>query len=133
MIVLDASAAVEWLLGRPAAHHVASRLADEEISLHAPSFLGVEVSQALRRLTAGGHMSAERARLAISDLLAADIVMHDPNVLLERIWHWRDNLSAYDAAYVALAEALDATLLTADARIARAPGINGSVEVVSPS
>ncbi|HLS15109.1 MAG TPA: type II toxin-antitoxin system VapC family toxin [Beutenbergiaceae bacterium] len=129
--MLDASAAVEWLLGRPGAQHVAERITAAEVSIHAPSFLGVEVAQALRRLIAGGHMSDDRGQIAISDLTATGVALHDPDVLLNRIWDLRNNLSAYDAAYVALAEVLGATLLTADARISRAPGTNATVEVIT--
>ena len=130
MIVLDASAAVEWLLVRPAAEAVAERMVDPDVVVHAPSFLGVEVAAALRGLVLGRHMSAERAATALSDLAAADVASHDPAPLLVRAWELRDNLTPYDAVYVALAEALGATLVTADARLARAPGIRADLHVV---
>ena len=131
MIVLDASAAVEWLLARPDAPAVATRINDPDVALHAPSLLGVEVAAALRGLVRGGHASPERAVTALEDLAAAGIALHDPSPLLPRAWELRDNLTPYDAVYVALAEVLDATLVTADARIARAPGLHAPVDVVT--
>lgn len=131
MIVLDASAAVEWLLVRGSARDVAERFRDPDITVHAPSFLGIEVASALRGLVRGRHASAERAARALADLADADIALHDPSPLLPRVWQLRDNLSAYDAAYVALAETLGASLVTMDARIARAPGLRTTVDVIS--
>lgn len=130
MIVLDSSAAVEWLLGRAAASVVAGHLADPDTSVHALSLLGVEVASSLRRLVLGGHMPPSRGALALADLGATDITLHDPTPLLPRAWELRENLSAYDAVYVALAEALGATLVTGDARIARAPGTAVAVDVI---
>lgn len=131
MIVLDASAAVEWLLARDAAAAVAARWTDPEVSVHAPSLLGVDVTAALRGLTLGGHATSERAELALQDLDAAAIALHDPTPLLPRVWELRANLTTYDAVYVALAEVLDATLVTLDARIARAPGMRAVIDVVA--
>lgn len=130
MIVLDSSAAVEWLLGRAGSSLVAAHLADPEVAVHAPFLLGVEVTSSLRRLVLDGHMSPSRGAIAIADLSATDITLHDPTPLLPRAWELRANLSAYDAVYVALAEALDATLVTGDARIARAPGTAVAVNVI---
>ncbi len=130
MIVLDSSAAVEWLLVRRAAPAVADRFRDPDVTVHAPYLLGVEVAAALRGLVLGGHTTPERAWTALSDLTLADIQLHDPTPLLARAWELRDNLTAYDATYVALAEVLDATLVTADRRIARAPKVRARVDVV---
>ncbi|GAB3297485.1 PIN domain-containing protein [Epidermidibacterium keratini] len=130
MIVLDASAAVEWLLGRPAAGSIAARLADPDTAIHAPSLVGVEVTSALRGLVLARHATAERASAALSDLMGLDISLHDPTPLLPRVWALRDNLTVYDAVYVALAEILDATLLTTDARIARAMRPDAAVDVL---
>lgn len=131
MIVLDASAAVEWLLVRDGAEAVADRLRDPEVTVQAPSLLGVEVTAALRGLVLGGHASPERASLALSDLASADITLHDPTPLLPRAWELRSNLTPYDAVYVALAEVLDASLVTADAHIARAPGLRATIDVIT--
>ena len=130
MIVLDSSAAVEWLLGRAASSVVAAHLADPDIAVHAPSLLGVEVASSLRRLVLGGYMPPSRGAMAIADLTATDITLHDPTPLLPRAWELRANLSAYDAVYVALAELLGATLVTGDAHIARAPGTTAAVDVI---
>ncbi len=130
MIVLDASAAVEWLLVRPGHAKVVAQIADPDVGLHAPSFINVEVMSALRGLCLGGGLGADRAVEALADLADADIQLHDPAALINRAWQLRHNCSSYDAVYVALAEALDATLLTADARLARAvDGIVGCVVV----
>ncbi len=131
MIVLDASAAVEWLLVRESATAVAARFSDPDVTVHAPSFLGVEVAAALRGLVQGRHATPERATTALTDLATADIALHDPSPLLPRIWDLRENLTPYDAAYVALAEVLGATVVTTDARIARAPGVASTVDVVA--
>lgn len=131
MIILDASAAVEWLLGRSAAIAVAARFEDADVAVHAPAHLGVEVTAALRGLVLGRHTTAERAESALSDLASTDITFHDPMPLLPRVWELRDNLTAYDAAYVALAEVLDAPLVTTDARIARASGLRAAIDVVT--
>lgn len=131
MIVLDASAAVEWLLVRDGAAAVADRFRDPDVIVHAPSLLGVEVAAALRGLVLGRHTTAARASIALSDLTSADITLHDPTPLLARAWDLRNNLTPYDAVYVALAEVLDATLVTIDARIARAPGLRTEIDVVA--
>lgn len=130
MIILDTSAAVEWLLGRQAAEAVADRFRNPTVTVQAPSLLGVEVAAALRGLVLGKHTTTERASIALSDLVSANIALHDPTPLLPRAWELRDNLTPYDAVYVALAEVLGATLVTTDARIARAPGLRAAIDVV---
>jgi predicted nucleic acid-binding protein len=130
VIVLDASAAVEWLLGRPGADRVAELLRDPTVTMHAPSILTVEVAAAMRGLVRGGHASAARAGQALTYLSAAGIETYDPGEFIERIWEWRDNLTPYDAAYAVIAEALGATLVTADRRLAAAPGLRMPIEVV---
>jgi len=130
LIVLDASAAVEWLLGLPLAAAVGERLRSEE-TLHAPHLLAVEVAQVIRRYVSKGGVGAERGAQAIADLADLDVAHHPHEPLLPVIWRLRHNLTAYDAAYVALAEALDASLLTLDAGIA-APGMHRArVDLIS--
>lgn len=131
MIVLDASAAVEWLLGLPRAGQVAARLTDPRESLHAPHLLDVEVAQVVRRLATRGLVGSDRGRQALEDLADLDVVRHPHDVLLPSMWRLRHNLSAYDGAYVALAEALDAPLVTLDARLAATPGLGAVVEVIA--
>jgi predicted nucleic acid-binding protein len=130
VIVLDASAAIELLRRSTIGLAVAARLGDEREDLHVPHLLDVEVSQGLRRLVRVGELTVSRAREAIEDLADLDTVRHSHEVLLQRVWHLRDNLTAYDAVYVALAEALDAPLLTLDARLANAPGHRAEVELL---
>ena len=130
MIVLDASAAVDWLVQTAGARHIERRIFSRNQSLHAPELLDLEVAQMLRRLVREGALSAFRAEGAIEDLLDLRITRYPHLVLLPRIWQLRHNLSAYDAAYVVLAEKLGATLLTRDAILASAAGHSAIIEVV---
>jgi len=130
MIVLDASALVELLLGTERGRAVATRLADPSLGLHAPHLVDVEVAQALRRYVREGDLEPSSAAAALDDLRSLDLERHAHEPLLERVWTLRDNLTAYDAVYVALAEALETKLLTCDARLARAPGMSRRVELV---
>ena len=130
MIVLDASALVELLLGTAAGRAVASRIADPDLGLHVPHLADVEVAQALRRCAKDGVLDAAAASEALENLRSLDLQRHAHEPLLDRIWQLRQNFSAYDAAYLALAEALDAALLTCDARLARAPGVTKRVQLV---
>lgn len=123
MLVIDSSAVAELLLGRSGADRVASHVLDHQGDLHAPHLLDIEVLSVLRRLVASRHATAERAGDALDDLLDLAIERYPHEVLVSRIWQLRDNFSAYDAAYVALAEAIadgGVPLLTADRRLARA-------------
>ena len=129
MIVLDASAAIDWLLQTAAGQRIEQRIYSHSESLHAPHLLDLEVGQVLRRLVREGAISALRADQAIEDLLDLRIVRYPHFVLLPRIWQLRHNLSAYDAAYVALAEKLDACLITRDARLASASGHAAPIEL----
>jgi len=131
MIVLDASALVELLLGTSLGRTIAERIADPDASLHAPHLADVEVAQALRRYVREGGLDAPSAVSALEDLRALDVQRHSHEPLLDRAWALRHNLTAYDAVYVSLAEALNTTLLTCDGRLARAPGMARRVELVS--
>lgn len=130
MIVVDASTLLEVLLRTAAAENVEERLFGEQESLHAPHLLDVEVAQVLRRYAGGGEIDSERGRAALSDLVDFPIRRYPHGFLLPRAWEIRSNLTAYDAVYVALAEALDATLVTRDRRIAAASGHQAQVEVI---
>ena len=129
MIVIDASAAVEWLLHSSAGRRIEERIYAGRESLHAPHVLDLEVAQTFRRLVREHAISSERAGEALTDLLLLRILRHPHSSLLPRIWHHRHNLTAYDAAYVALAENLDAALLTRDTRLAAASGHAARVEL----
>ncbi|HXQ30876.1 MAG TPA: type II toxin-antitoxin system VapC family toxin [Steroidobacteraceae bacterium] len=132
MIVIDASAALELLLGGPLGERVADRVLRETESLHAPHVIDLEVAQVLRRYVARQDLTTERASEALTDFLALGIERYAHVDLLARIWELRANLTAYDAAYVALAEALDCRLLTSDARLARAQGHGARIELAGP-
>jgi predicted nucleic acid-binding protein len=118
MIVLDASAAVDWLLQTAAGTHIEERIFSRNESLHAPHLLDLEVAQVLRRLVRQKTISDSRADEAIHDLLDVRITRYPHALLLPRIWQLRHNFSAYDAAYIALAEKLGALLVTRDSRLA---------------
>ena len=120
MIVVDSSAAVEWLLGLPLADAVAERIVAAE-SVHAPALLDVEVAHVVRRYAAAGEISPGAGERALGALGELDVVRHTHEMLLPLIWRLRHNLTAYDAAFVALAAVLEAPLVTLDERIASAP------------
>jgi predicted nucleic acid-binding protein len=123
MLVVAASAIVDLLLVRSNAGGIGRHLADHSFDLHAPHLIDVEVVSALRRVVASGEASDARGRDAVADLLDLPIERYAHDALLPRVWQLRENLSAYDATYVALAEALadePVPLLTADDRLARA-------------
>ena len=129
MIALDASAAVDWLLQTSAGQRIEQRVYSARESLHAPHLLELEVTQVLRRLVREETIPVNRAKQAIQDLLDLRITRYPHFLLLPRIWQLRHNFSAYDAAYVVLAEKLGARLLTRDGRLAAARGHAASVEV----
>jgi len=130
VIVLDASSAIEWLLQTLTGARVAQRVLSSGEALHAPHLLDVEVAQVFRRHVAQGAITASRAEEALQDLLDLRLRRYPHGLLLRRAWELRDNLSAYDAVYVALAEALEATLLTCDRKLASAPGHHARIEVI---
>lgn len=130
MIVLDASAAIEWLLGLPRADAVADRLVASD-DVHAPHLLGVEVAQVVRRYEAAGEVGADRGAAALRDLADLDVVHHPHEPLLPTIWRLRSNLTAYDATYVALALALDVPIVTLDRALAAAPMHGAFVDLIS--
>jgi predicted nucleic acid-binding protein len=130
VIVVDASALVDVLLRAPTARAVEDRLFASGKTLHAPHLLDVEVAHVIRRYAATGEIDGERGRLAFIDLADMAVRRYPHDVLLPRIWQLRNNLTAYDAAYVALAEALDAPLLTRDKRLAAAAGHQARIELV---
>jgi predicted nucleic acid-binding protein len=111
---------------------VAERISDPALALHAPHLVDVEVAQALRRYVREGDLETAAAVSALEDLRSLDLMRHAHEPLIGRVWALRENLTAYDATYVALAEALDALLLTCDGRLARSPGAARRVELVRP-
>ena len=130
MIVLDASALLELLLVTDKGGEVAERIAAPEETLHAPHLIDLEVAQVLRRYVARRQLDEVRASQALEDLRDLDLNRYPHDVLLGRIWELRHNASAYDAAYLALAEALGASLLTSDARLREVPDARAHIEVL---
>ena len=130
MIVLDASVMVEVLLNKLSVERFLYRLFDPHEELHAPHLIDLEAAQALRRYQASGEMSPHRARQALLAFSEMSLERHPHWPFLDRIWELRRNLTAYDAAYVALAEALGAPLLTCDRALALAPGHRATVELI---
>lgn len=130
MIVVDASAVLEVLLRTQRAGAVEDRLFASGQTLHVPHLLDVEVAQVIRRYAANGNINGERGRAALADLADFPLQRYPHDFLLPRIWMLRNNLTAYDATYVALAEALDTPLLTRDRRLAAAAGHRVQIELI---
>jgi len=129
VIVADASALIDLLLHMETVPRLADRLLTPRSVLHAPHLVDVEISHALRRLTFEGKVDAARAGQAIAVLGALRLIRWSHRPLLERMWELRENLTSYDAAYVALAESLGVPLVTRDAKLARAVGPRAEIEL----
>ena len=129
MIVLDASAAIELVLNTSAGKRVNDRIADQREAIQVPHLVDVELIHVIRRFVMRNVVGAERGEMAIRLWRMLDVQRHEHEPFMVRIWQLRNNFSAYDAIYVALAEALSAPLITADRRLAAAPGSGIRVEV----
>jgi predicted nucleic acid-binding protein len=130
LIVLDASAAVAVLLNLGAgAWRIRERMDGVDDGVHVPYLFEVEVMNVLRRYALVHRFSERRGAELLEDLTTMRITRYPHAALLSRVWELRENLTAYDAAYVALAETLEAPLVTRDERLSRAPGIRAAVEV----
>ena len=129
MPVVDASV-LATALGDDSADGDTARARLRGEDLAAPELIDLEVVSVLRSQLAAGLLDTRRAALALQDLVDLPLRRASHRPLLARCWELRANLSAYDAAYVALAEALDSVLLTADERLARAPGVDCEIELV---
>jgi len=130
MIVPDASVVLEVLLRTSAGVGLTERVLAPHETLHVPHLLDLEVAQVLRRFVSMEGLSEARAREALRDLGDLPLQRYPHNLFLARIWDLRHNITAYDAAYVALAEALGAVLLTRDGRLAGAPGHEVEIELI---
>jgi predicted nucleic acid-binding protein len=130
VIVVDASAMLEFLLQTPLGTRVEARLFRDGEEFHSPHLVDVEVTQGLRRLVRSGEVSAIRAEEAIADLSDLALHRHAHLDLLIRAWQLRENITAYEAMYVVLAQALDATVITCDVPLAKASGRRARVEAV---
>ncbi len=128
--MLDASATVEWLLHSRTGIEIDGWILSHADTLHAPHLLDIEVTHTLRRHVRARYITVRRAEEALSDLAGAPCIRHPHYPLLRRIWELRDSLSAYDATYVALAETLDAPLITCDSKLAAAHGHHARIELV---
>ena len=130
MIVADASAIVNLVIGAPGHESIADRLLDPESVVHVPHSVDVEVAASLRKLEHRGIISAEHASKAIELHRAMRMERHAASRYLGRMWDLRHNVTAADAAYVSLAEALDAPLITCDAHLARSSTHQARIELV---
>jgi predicted nucleic acid-binding protein len=131
MPVLDASAVIEVLLRTPIGLDILGAPGSAATNRHAPHLLDIEVMHALRRLVQLGEVSPDDARGAVDALAELRIERHAHLLLLPRIWELRASLTAYDAAYVALAEVLGMPLLTRDAKLSRSHGHGAKIELLS--
>lgn len=131
MLVVDASALVDVLTGSAPDPLLVARLADDG-DLHAPHLVDVEILHALRRLTRSGALSEDRAHDARVDVAELALTRYPHEPLADRVWKLRDNVTAYDGVYVALAEALGVPLVTCDKRLASAPGLLADIELFAP-
>lgn len=122
MLVLDTSALLAALAEVQPDRALVRRLSDDS-DLHAPHLIDIEILHALRGLVRAGQLSPDRAEDIRTDVSDLTITRYSHQPLADRIWALRDNLTAYDAAFVALSEALNAPLITCDARLAKAPGV----------
>jgi predicted nucleic acid-binding protein len=130
VIIADASAVLELLLRTPKAQVLDELLLSSTARLNAPHLIDVEVAQTLRRLALSGDLVERRAIQALDDFRGVRIERHPHVDLMRRAWQLRTTLTAYDAMYVALAEALDSPLVTCDARLARAHGHRAVIQAV---
>jgi predicted nucleic acid-binding protein len=126
MLVVDTSAVLAALASRPPDPALVKRLADDG-DLHAPHLIDIEILNALRGLVRGGQLSEDRAQDVRTDVEDLAIVRYGHQPLADRVWALRDNFTAYDAAFVALAEALEVPLVTCDVRLANAPGVTAEL------
>ena len=129
-MVLDASGAIEFLLNTAPGRRLAERLADDREAVCVPHLIDIEIVQVLRRYVLRGGLSSERAALALSHWRDMDVERYPHEPLLGQIWALRDNVSAYDAVYVALAQTLSTVLVTGDRRLTRVPGLEARVELI---
>jgi predicted nucleic acid-binding protein len=130
VIVVDASIILEVLLRTKSSQAIEKKIFSRGQTLHAPHLIDIEIAQVLRRYTSAGDITPERGAEAIQDLRDFRISRYSQEILLSRIWQLRTNITAYDAAYIALAEVLDAPLLTRDSKLSRSPGSTAKIELI---
>jgi predicted nucleic acid-binding protein len=131
LIVVDASAVLELLLRTENGTKVQERVLDADESLHAPHLIDIEVTQTLRRLVILKEINAARGAQALEDYFLLNIKRAEHKHLLERVWSLRESITAYDAAYVVLAELLAAPLITCDTKLSRSHGHRALIELIN--
>ena len=129
-MVLDASGAVELVLNTAAGKRLGARLADESVVVHVPHLIDLEISHVLRRYVLAGTLTERMGRQALGRWRRFDVERYPHEPFLDRVWRLRDNLTAYDAVYVALAEALSTVLVTGDRKLVRSPGVHAAIELI---
>ena len=129
-MVIDSSAALELLLDTARGRLLNERIRAESVEIHAPHLVDLEIAQVLRRYVLRGSLDAARGMRALRHWRSLQVERYEHRRFLDRVWELRHNVSAYDAVYVALAEALSTVLLTADRRLAAAPGLAGRIELI---
>ncbi len=128
--MLDASAVIEVLLGTSSATRIAEQIFADGETLHAPHLIDLEIAQVLRRFVLAGDLDAKRGEEALQDFADFPIARYPHEPFLFRIWELRNNATAYDAAYLALAEALAAPLITRDVKLSKAGGHRANIALV---
>jgi len=129
VIVIDASAMVEWLFETQSGLKI-EKLAMSDADICAPHLMDLEVTQALRRLARAQKITVARGQQALEDLRGMDLTRYAHEGFLDRIWNLRDSCTAYDAMYIALAESLHAVVLTHDQKLAAAHGHKAKIELI---
>ena len=129
-MVLDASGAIELLLNTTAGKRLSARLADDTESVHVPHLIDMEIVRVLRRYVSHGTLDEGRGALALDRWRNLDVERYPHEPFLGRVWQLRDNVTAYDAIYVALAETLSTVLVTGDRRLVGAPGVRAAIELI---
>lgn len=129
MIVVDASALIELLLNRERARRIAGRILTGE-PIYAPQLMALEVQNVIRKCLVRNELTLTRANQALEDFTGLPVVYYPHQPFLPRIWAMRHNITTYDAAYITLAEAMPATLLTCDERLAAAKGHAAQIEII---
>lgn len=129
-MMLDTFGAIEFLLNTSRGKRVGARLADDAEVVHAPHLIDIEIAHVLRRYVLDGTLDEGHAARTLRHWRQLDVERYPHEPFLDRAWSLRDNVTAYDAIYVALAETLGELLVTADRKLARSPGLNVRVELV---
>ena len=129
-MVLDASGAIELLLNTTAGQRLAVRLADDTEAVHVPHLIDMEIAQVLRRYVLHGTLDEGVGALALDRWRNLDVERYPHEPFLGRVWQLRNNVTAYDAIYVALAETLSTVLVTGDRRLVGAPGVRAAIELI---